>query len=151
MRNEDSKKNVVDAIRTISISSLNLLISDYPGLEEILKNSKSLNPADDWYYFMTSAGAGLVLMSTEDYKGEHLDVINRLAEMDSTYPIAIDDLRSFVKRFEVSDEDFPAIIGGWVLWNLKHEKPTEEEFTKLAPIIGRILFSVIADWRRGNA
>ncbi|MCX6784160.1 MAG: hypothetical protein NT141_03825 [candidate division WWE3 bacterium] len=139
--------SIVDAIHVSSITLLVPLIDKYPILKDILNKSKSKRPADDWDFFMTAAGSGLVLTSDETYKGEHEKVLGRASEINKDIPRAIDDFISFTNKNKGKEEMVATTIGLWVLWNLKQEEPTYDETKELAPIIGNFLLKLIADWR----
>lgn len=147
---DGNKSTIAHAIRFTSINLLVPLIDKYPILKEILNSSKSDKPADDWDFFMTAAGCGLVLMSTETYKGEHDEVKNSCIEIDKNLPRAIDDFTKFMNNFKGKDEEMIANIGYWVLWNVKQSQPTYDDMKELSPIIGNFLMKVISDWRNGQ-
>ncbi len=147
--NDSKTTNIADAIPLISISILITLIEKYPTLKNLLNTSKNEKSTEEWNYYFTAAGSGLVLMSTENHKGEHNEIINRLIEMDKTYPNAIDDFIKFMNKFKGSDDLIPVNVGLWVLWNLKKEQPSDTEVSELASIIGRSLLKIIYDWRNG--
>lgn len=145
-----SNKNnpsIVDAINLSSIELLTPLLDKYPVLKSIL--SKSKRPADDWDFYMTAAGTGLLLISSETYKGERDQVKNRASELYKDISRAVDDFISFMNKNEGgSDELVAPTIGLWVLWNLKQSEPSYDELKELAPIIGNVLLKIIADCRK---
>jgi len=143
--------SIVDAINLTSISVLTTLIDKYPVLKIIINNSKSKRPMDDWDFFMTAAGSGLVLMSSESFLGEHDVVKNRATEINKDIPRAIDDFISFMNKEERSDDMVAPTIGLWVLWNLKQEKPSYDEMKELTLVIGNFLLKIIADWRSSKS
>jgi len=146
--NNAQKNTIVDTVNLISISSMVSFLDKYPILKEILKESK--NPSNDWDFYMTAAGSGIVLISSETYKGEHDEIKNRASEIDKDIPRAIDDFISFMNKGNVSDDLIPANIGLWVLWNLKQAEPSNEEVKELAPVIGNFLLQIIFDWRKSK-
>ncbi len=148
---DNKEPSIVDAIHLTSISVLTTLIDKYPVLKDILNSSKSTRPADDWDFFMTAAGSGLILISSEAYKGEHNKVKSRASEIYKDIPQFIDDFISFMNKNEGNDEMVAPTIGLWVLWNIKHEEPSYEEMKELAPVIGNFLLKIIADWRSSKS
>lgn len=132
----------VYTIRFTSISVLASFLDKYPVLREIFDSSKSDKPSDDWNYFMTAAGCGLILMSNEDYKGEHKEVMKTCVKIDKNLPRAIDDFIKFMSKYDGTDEGYIANIGLWVLWNIKQAQPTHEDMKELAPVIGNFLLRI---------
>jgi hypothetical protein len=140
--------SIVDAIKLYSISALTPLLDKYPELKTVINESKSDRPIDDWDFFMTAAGSGLVLISTETYKGEHDEVRNRAREINIDLPRAIDDFIAFWSQGDRSDEMVAPTIGMWVLWNVKQEAPDHDEIKELAPGIGFLLLKIVIEWRK---
>ncbi len=143
--------SVVDAINLSSIELLVPLIDKYPVLKNILNNSKSKNPSDDWDYFMTAAGSGIVLISSETYKGEHNEVKSRASEIYKDIHRAIEDFIAFMNKNKATDKLIPPTIGLWVLWNIKQEEPSYDEMKELAPVIGNLLIKIISDWKSSRS
>lgn len=141
----NNKINVIDIINLVSIDSFVNVLDKFPILKEIVNKSK--NGVDDWGFYMTSAGAGLVLISSETYKGEHKEIKKRGSELFKQLPESVDNFIDFMNKSEVEDNLLPAKIGMWVIWNLKQSTPTDDELKELAPFIGRFLIGIISKER----
>lgn len=140
----------VDAIKTLAITSLVPMIDKFPLLKDLLNSSKSDNPADEWDFFMTSACAGIILISSEEYKGEHEAVENRLNELDKNYMMAVNDLKKFMEKASDDLDQNIATLGYWLLWNVKKDKPSDDELQQLSLPIGNYIMSVVHNIRREN-
>lgn len=135
--------SIVDTIHLVAITSLTPILEQYPILKDVLGSSQ--NPLKDWDFFMTAAGSGIVLMSSESFEGEHKIIHDRLIEIDKNMPKAIADFISFMNKTKVQDHELAAQIGLWVLWNIKKEEPIFEEMKELPPIIGNFLMKTVQD------
>lgn len=140
----------VDAIKTLAITSLVPMVDKFPLLKDLLNSSKSNNPADEWDFFMTSACAGIILISSEEYKGEHEAVENRLNELDKNYMMAVNDLKQFMEKASDDLDQKIATLGYWLLWNVKKDKPSDDELQQLSLPIGNYVMSVVHNIRREN-
>lgn len=138
----------VDAIKTLVITSLVPMIDKFPLLKDTLNSSKSNNPADEWDFFMTSACSGIILMTNEEYKGEHEAVQNRLTELDKNYMVAVDDLLKFMEKASDDLDQKLATLGYWILWNVKKDKPTDVELQQLSLPIGNYIMTVVHNIRQ---
>lgn len=138
----------VDAIKTLVITSLVPMIDKFPLLKDTLNSSKSNNPADEWDFFMTSACAGIILITKEEYKGEHEAVENRLKELDKNYMSAVTDLMKFMEKGSDDLNQRIATLGYWILWNVKQDKPTDEELQQLSLPIGNYIMTVVHNIRQ---
>lgn len=139
---------VVDAIKTLAITSLVPMIDKFPLLKDLLNSSKSDNPADEWDFFITSACAGIILLSSEEYKGEHQAVKERLNELDKNYMNAVNDLSKFMEKSPEELDMRLATLGNWILWNVKKFEPTSEEIQRLSLPIGNYIMKVVHDVRQ---
>lgn len=140
-----NKKSVtaVDAIKPMVITSLVPMIDKYPLLKDLLNTSKSESPTDNWDFFMTSACAGIILITREEYEGEHNATESRLNELDKNYMRAIKDFSSFLEKASDDMNEQLGTIGYWILWNVKKDKPTDDELQQLALPIGNYVMSVV--------
>jgi len=108
------------------------MLDKFPVLKGTLNSSKSDNPADEWDFFMTSACAGIILLTNEEYDGEHESVENRLNELDINYMRAVADLMKFMEKGSDDLNERIATLGYWILWNVKKDKPTDDELQQLS-------------------
>jgi len=69
MTNNKSPKSLLEAIARIAYFSYEPTIKKYPFLKKYLKREK--NPKLWWGSLVAIAGAGYVLLTKEDYPGEH--------------------------------------------------------------------------------
>ena len=140
-----SENNVtaVDAIKTLVITSLVPLIDKYPLLADTLNSSESENPTAEWDFYMISACAGIILMSNEEFKGEHKAIEDRLNELDKNFMRAIVDLSKFIENSTDNYDEGIATIGYWVIWNIKKNKPTDEELKFLSLQIGNYIMNIV--------
>lgn len=146
----DTKKvTIVDVINLASISSLVPLSKKYPELKVLISSSKNNDPIKAWDFFMTAAGAGIVLGSTEKYRGEHKETKNRLNKIDKMLPSAVDDFLSFINNYE-DKETAKVGVGLWVLWNVKGAEPSYKEMRRLPLTILNFLMEIILDWEAGK-
>jgi hypothetical protein len=137
--------NIVDAIHLVAITIFTSLIDRYPIFKDLFINSGSTT--QDWDFFVTAAGSGMVLMSPESFEGEHKQVMDRLIEIDANIPRAIDDFNKFMTKDPLPEELIGPMAGQWVLFNIKKSEPTEDETKNLAGVIGTMLIKVAQDNR----
>lgn len=143
-----TKMSAVDAIKTVAITSLVPFLDRYPSLQNLLKSSKSENPTDDWDFFITSACVGIILLTREEYKGEHKKMETRLNELDKNYMRAVNDLSKFMENTSDDLNTRLATLGHWILWNVKKTEPTTEEIQNLSLPIGNYIVKVVYDIRK---
>jgi hypothetical protein len=94
---------------------------------------------------MTAAGSGIILMSSELFAGEHKTIKDRLLRIDPNMPRAIDDFMNFMNKGSgINEEEIPAQIGLWVLWNIKQKEPTYDETKKISPLLGNFLIQTVS-------
>ncbi len=137
--------SIIDAIHIASIGWLVPLTDKYPELKNILL--KSNHPTDDWDFFVTAAGTGIVLSTSESFEGEHNLAKQRAIKINKDILRASEDFISFMNKGENSAELLAPTIGMWILWNLKQEQPIYDEMKELSPVIGNLLLKIITDWR----
>ncbi len=140
-----NKVNVVDMVHIASINLLTGLMDTFPTFKTLFMNSGST--PNDWDFFMTAAGSGIALMSSESYAGERNFIQERLVQIDKALPHAINDFNQFMTNKTVPDELIAPMAGQWVLWNIKKSQPTEDETTQLSSRIGIILLKIISDYK----
>lgn len=138
----------VDAIKTMVITSLVPMIDKFPILKTLLNSSQSEKPAEEWDFFMVSAITGVILLTNEEYKGEHDAIEERLNELDRNYMKAVNDLSSFMEKTTDNLDERIATIGYWVLWNVKKDKPTDDELQQLSLPIGNYVMGVVHQIRK---
>lgn len=137
---------VVDHLRLASISALPIFEEKYPELLSVL--NKSQRPSNDWNFFMTAAGIGLVLMKLSNQDTARKDILDRAVAVDKQLPVAVDNLFEFLrkKKLDSAPVDVHQQIGIWVLWNIAGACPSYEECSALAPVIGSYLSSAVDEF-----
>lgn len=139
----------IDAIKTLVVTSLVPMIDKFPLLKDLIDSSKSSHPVDEWDFFMISACAGVILLTSENHSGEHEIIRNQLRELDEEYLLAVDDLAKFMEKVPEDELDqFIATLGYWVLWNVKKDKPTDAELQQLSLPIGKYVIYLVSRIRQ---
>lgn len=137
----DFKPSIAQVVRTFSITAQTIFREKYPELLSVL--SRSQQPSNDWDFFMTAAGVGYAITST-NAQGEERDTILRQAsEIDPQLPAAVDNLFDFIKKQENVGAELRANLGVWVLWNIAGSCPEHREMEKLAPAIGMYIETLV--------
>jgi len=145
---DNKKYTAVDVIKMLALSSLVPMMDKFPLLEQTLKSSKSNNPAEEWDFYLVSACSGIILLTNENYEGEHQAVEERLNEIDKNYMRAVSDLSIFLENSSDDVDVRVANIGYWVLWNVKKDKPSDEELKTLAFPIGQYVMNTVHNIRQ---
>lgn len=133
----------VKSINIVVITALVPFIDKYPILKEVL--NKSRNPSNDWDFFMTVAGVGSYLSTHGVNEAKHEEILIELAEFDKQGVEALNNFTGFIEKNKDKDNDLKAIVGFWVLWNIKGSSPSHKESRELTPAIGTYLQKVISD------
>jgi hypothetical protein len=139
---------LINIAKILSISSLPNFSDRFPSLKKLIKSSKN---TDDWDFFMTVGGVAMGIMLIEPNLSKR--AFNQFTQGLAEYFIkwnphgagAFDDLKKFVQRTASLRIEYSTAIGLWVIWNIKHNKPNEDEL-KGAKAIGNFLFSGLKDW-----
>lgn len=131
-------------LNTLIITSLVPFLDKYPELKDIINTGQ--NSVSNWDFSMTVAGAGLYLTVNEGVDDN--EIRNQLAEIDKQMPTALDNFCGFINNNKNDKLNIEAVIGFWVLWNIKGQTPTENESKNLAPAIGRYLSKLISDLKQ---
>lgn len=118
-----------------------IISSLVPFLDRFKEFKSIIKRASDWDFFMTTAGVGLYLITSEASPQDDKEAREKLAEINKEMPKALDDFNSFQKPKELL---LPS-IGLWVLWNLKGAEPTQKETQELAGRIGHYLSKVVSE------
>jgi len=138
-----SKKyqDILTMLNWLVISSFKPMFDNFPELKEVLDGSKAKKPIKEWDFFMRVAGISYLTLKL---KGEGW---TELVENDEQTLFAFQDLINFAKKYEnIKDiSGLNCVVGLWVLWNIKKEKPTDKETKRLAPAIGAYLDKITDD------
>ncbi len=141
----------------LAIIGLPLDLADrFPAIDRLVKSTR----LEEWDFFGTVAGSGtgilqipdaqlsredakLALDATREALGEWRD--QWIAENPTweAFPVkdVLDDFVRFVRKSVENGIDLEVAVGGWVLWNVKGDKPSTDELA-VAPVIGGLLLAV---------
>lgn len=141
----------MEAIWRIALFSYEPTIKKYPFLKKYLKREK--DPKMQWVLLMTAAGAGYVLLTKEDYPGEH-DEIEKSIESINGLPGIVMNFMEFMSDLYKKDEKFYAIgIGSWIMRQIKGNnilcEGKEEALKQIDEInitVGKLLSFTIEDY-----
>ena len=133
----------VKSLNIAIITALVQFIDKYPILKETLNKSK--NPSKDWDFFMTIAGVGSYLSTNRVSEEKHKEILAELVEYDKQGVEVLYNFIGFIGKNTSNETDLSAVVGFWVLWNIRGNPPTHEESSELAPAIGTYIQTVIND------
>jgi len=139
---------LIDIAKILSISSLTTFITRYPSLKKLIQNSKNTN---DWDFCMTIGGVamGTLLiepnLSKKAFSQFSIGLDEYFPKWNLEGSTAFADLKKFVQKTVSLKIEYSTAIGLWIIWNIKHKMPNEEEY-KAAQAIGSFLFSALKGW-----
>ena len=131
---------MVAAVKLVVIDLPLNLAERQPAMADLVKHTKP----DDWDFFATVAGVGAGVLEFPGEKsraeGDTLTglVMNSLNDWNTQAAGALADLMKFVRESVESGIPTEMAIGGWLLWNVKGDKPSDSEM-EAAPGIGTFL------------
>lgn len=123
----ESDGSLLEAISRIAYFSYEPTIQKYPYIKEYMeKNAESSDLRLDWAMLVTAAGAGYVLLTEEDYPGEHAEMTRSIESMDELSTI-VKAFSDFMTKMYAANEQFYHIgMGAWILHQI-----TGKEFAVL--------------------
>jgi len=151
MADNESPKNLLEAISRITLFSYEPAMLKYPFLKKYLERQK--DPKAQWILLMTAAGAGYVLLTKEEYPGEH-DEITRVIESVNGLPGIVKVFMEFMTDMYKTNKLYYEIgIGAWIIRQIKGDniflEGKEETFKQMDEInmtVVRLLNSTIEDY-----
>jgi hypothetical protein len=156
MTNNKSPKNLLEAINRIAFFSYEPAVEKYPFLKKYLKREIDLKA--EWTLLMTAAGAGYVLLTKEDYHGEHDEIIKSIESVNGL-PGIVKKFMDFMSDMYKNDEKFYHIgIGAWIMRQIKGnnillegKEETLKQIDEINITVVQLLNSTIEDYvRRKN-
>ncbi len=113
MNNDKSAGSLFEAICRIADFSYEPAIQKHPFIKEYLEKEK--DPRSEWILLVTAAGTGYVLLTKEDYPGEH-DEIRRSMESINGLPEIVQNFIEFMTRMYEQDKVLYRIgMGAWIM------------------------------------
>ena len=151
MTNNKSQKSLLEAIARMALFSYEPAIKKHPFLLKYLQSAK--DPKMDWVLLMTAAGAGYVLLTKEDYPGEHDEMAKSVQSTDGL-PGIVAKFMEFMSGLYQKDERFYHLgIGAWMVRQIKGEEFSdvgkEEAIKQVDEVnvsVGRLLTLTIDDY-----
>ena len=131
---------LIAAMRLAVIDLLHDLLDRSQAIADLVKLTK----LDDWDFFATVAGVGAGLLEFPGEKSRTTSsalssvATDALNQWDAQGGEALADFMKFVRESVESGIDAQTAIGGWLLWNVKSEQPSDSELDS-APGIGLFL------------